>query len=64
MDASYFRDLAQRCYRLANSVFELTAVEHFRRLGDEFSAKVREIEDVGRGAWTNSEGHESDAPNN
>lgn len=58
MDAAYFRDLAQRCYRLANSVFELTAVEHFRRLGDEFSAKVKEIEDVGRGVWTNSKKHE------
>jgi hypothetical protein len=58
MDAAYFRDLARRCYRLANSVFELTAVEHFRRLGDEFSAKVKEIEDVGRGVWTNSEERE------
>jgi hypothetical protein len=58
MDAAYFRNLAQRCYRLANSVFELTAVENFRRLGDEFSAKVKEIEGVSRGAWTNSKEHE------
>jgi hypothetical protein len=58
MDAAYFRDLAQRCYRLANSVFELTAVEHFRRLGDEFSAKVKEIEEVSRRAWTSSKEHE------
>jgi hypothetical protein len=43
---------------LAKSVFELTAVEHFRRLGDEFSAKVKEIEDVSRGVWTNSKEHE------
>jgi hypothetical protein len=57
MDAAYFRDLAQRCYRLANSVFELTAVEHFRRLGDEFSAKVKEIEDVSREVWRNSKEH-------
>jgi hypothetical protein len=60
MDAAYFRDLAQRCYRLANSVFELTAVEHFRRLGDEFSAKVKEIEDVSSGVWSNSEKHEQE----
>jgi hypothetical protein len=58
MDAAYFRDLAQRCYRLANSEFELTAVENFRRLGDEFSAKVKEIEDVSRAVWTNSKEHE------
>jgi hypothetical protein len=58
MDAAYFRDLARRCYRLANSVFELTAVEHFRRLGDEFSAKVKEIEDVSHGVWTKSEERE------
>jgi hypothetical protein len=58
MDAAYFRDLAQRCYRLANSVFELTAVEHFRRLGDEFSAKVKEIEEVSRRAWASSKEHE------
>jgi hypothetical protein len=60
VDASYFRALATRCYRLSGCVFELKAIEEFRKLGDEFLAKANQAQLQSGVIWTEPKAPRSD----
>ena len=46
MESDYFWRLAERCARAARRCFELSAIEEFRALADEFAERAVALENI------------------